>query len=72
MAALSALSAVSDRIEAGGPGLPAPSPYPQIAGLGHGLRRLRQGSYWFAFTPVPNAIIAGIFYGTADIPNRLK
>jgi hypothetical protein len=70
---MAALTAVSDRIETtGGLGLHAPSPYPQIASLNLGFRWLRQGSYWFAFTPAPDLTIAGVFYVTADIPNRIE
>jgi hypothetical protein len=51
---IAALETVSDRIEATrGIGLDAPSPYPQIANLNLGLKCLRQGSYWFAFTSPP-------------------
>jgi hypothetical protein len=49
-------------------GLSAPRPYPGLAALG--LRWLKRGRYWVAYDPaVP--IIAGIFFETDDIPNRV-
>ncbi len=51
-------------------GLPAPRPYPALAALG--LRWIKQGAYWFAYADPPSGpIIAGVFYVSADIPNRL-
>lgn len=50
-------------------GRPAPRPYPSLAGLG--LSWLKRGRYWIAYDPaVP--IIAGVFFETDDIPNRLR
>lgn len=49
-------------------GLPAPRPYPGLATLG--LSWLKRGRYWVAYDPaVP--VIAGVFFETDDIPNRL-
>jgi len=49
-------------------GLPAPRPYPDLAVLG--LSWLKRGRYWIAYDPtVP--IIAGVFFETDDIPNRV-
>jgi plasmid stabilization system protein ParE len=49
-------------------GLPSPRPYPQLAEFG--LFWLKRGRYWIAYDPaVP--IIAGVFFETDDIPNRL-
>jgi plasmid stabilization system protein ParE len=49
-------------------GLPAPRPYPALASLG--LSWLKRGRYWIAYAPsVP--IIAGVFFETDDIPNRV-
>ena len=49
-------------------GLPAPRPYPGLATLG--LSWLKRGRYWIAYDPaVP--VIAGVFFETDDIPNRL-
>ncbi|MBK1660205.1 hypothetical protein [Paracraurococcus ruber] len=49
-------------------GLTAPRPYPYLAEFG--LSWLKRGRYWIAYDPaVP--IIAGVFFETDDIPNRL-
>jgi plasmid stabilization system protein ParE len=49
-------------------GLPAPRPYPALASLG--LSWLKRGRYWIAYNAgIP--IIAGVFFETDDIPNRL-
>jgi plasmid stabilization system protein ParE len=49
-------------------GLPAPRPYPGLAALG--LSWVKRGRYWIAYdAAVP--IIAGVFFETDDIPNRL-
>jgi plasmid stabilization system protein ParE len=69
---LAAVQTASDRIEAGAAGLPAPTPYPETARRGLGFRWIKQGAYWFAFAREGSKlIITGIFYETADIPNRL-
>lgn len=50
-------------------GLPAPRPYPDLSALG--LLWLKRGRYWIAYDPaVP--IIAGVFFETDDIPNRIR
>jgi plasmid stabilization system protein ParE len=67
-----ALRDVSAKIEAAdGLGLTAPRPYPDIAHLNLGFRWLKMGSYWFAFTPAPEMLIAGVFHEASDIPRRL-
>ncbi len=49
-------------------GVPAPGPYPGLAAFG--LLWIKRGRYWVAYEPsVP--IIAGVFFETDDIPNRL-
>ncbi len=51
-------------------GLPAPRPYPELKVLG--WRWVKAGRYWFAYVTVTDgAVIAGVFYETADIPSRL-
>jgi plasmid stabilization system protein ParE len=65
-----ALGMVSDRIERGETGLPAPRPYPALARLG--LRWIKEYRYWVAYTAVANDIkIVGVFHDTADIPRRI-
>ena len=50
-------------------GLPAPRPYPAMTALG--LSWLKRGRYWVAYDPtIP--IIAGVFFETDDIPNRIR
>ena len=50
-------------------GLSAPRPYPELASLG--LSWLKRGRYWIAYDPaVP--VIAGVFFETDDIPNRVR
>lgn len=49
-------------------GRSAPRPYPDLGGLG--LLWLKRGRYWVAYdASVP--IIAGVFFETDDIPNRV-
>ena len=50
-------------------GLPAPRPYPELANLE--LLWLKRGRYWIAYDPT-GPIIAGIFFDTGDIPNRVR
>ena len=50
-------------------GLPAPRPYPELASLE--LLWLKWGRYWIAYDPT-GPIIAGIFFDTGDIPNRVR
>lgn len=49
-------------------GLPAPRPYPGLAALG--LSWMKRGRYRNAYDPAVPAI-AGVFFETDDIPNRL-
>ena len=65
-----ALFDVSNRIERDpAAGLPAPTPYPQLARH----RRLwrKEGRYWFAYRTTPTLAITAVFYDTANIPKRL-
>ena len=68
---ISALEQAADQIErAPEAGLPAPRPYPSIASLG--LHWIKMGAYWFAYAVAGSTpVIAGVFYESADIPNRL-
>lgn len=50
-------------------GLPAPRPYPALAKAGR--RWIIEGHYWIAYSLTKPSIISGVFYATADIPNRL-
>ena len=50
-------------------GLSAPRPYPELSASA--LLWLKRGRYWIAYDPV-GPIIAGIFFETDDIPNRLR
>lgn len=49
-------------------GMAAPRPYPELARLG--LLWIKRGRYWIAYDPA-GPIIAGVFFETDDIPNRL-
>ncbi len=49
-------------------GMPAPRPYPELATLK--LWWLKRGRYWIAYD-LAGPTIAGIFFETDDIPNRL-
>jgi hypothetical protein len=50
--------------------LDAPRPYPSLGDLG--FRWTKQGPYWVAFQETDaGPVVAGVFYETADIPNRL-
>ena len=49
-------------------GLPAPRPYPAAASPG--LSWLKRGGYWIAYDPAM-PIMAGVFFETDDIPNRV-
>jgi plasmid stabilization system protein ParE len=50
-------------------GLPAPRPYPSLAGLG--LRWIKKGACWFAYMDDGgDPVIAGVFHESADIPRR--
>ena len=49
-------------------GLAAPRPYPELA---HPDRAwLKQGRYWIGYSTAP-PVIVGVFYETADIPQRM-
>ena len=50
-------------------GLTAPRPYPDLAGLR--LSWLKRGRYWIAYDPA-GPTIAGVFFDTDDIPNRIR
>ena len=51
-----------------GRGLPAPRPYPELSLLAH--LWLKRGRYWIAYDLV-GPVIAGVFFDTDDIPNRI-
>jgi plasmid stabilization system protein ParE len=61
----------AERKIAGNPaaGLAAPRPYPRL------IRRnrawVKAGRYWITYRTTLPLMIAGVFYETADIPNRL-
>jgi hypothetical protein len=50
-------------------GLPAPPAYPEVARPGQSW--VQVGSYWFRYSRTKPPVITGIFYVTADIPNRV-
>jgi plasmid stabilization system protein ParE len=50
-------------------GLPAPRPYPQVARPGQAW--VKAGRYWIVYSTTQPPMIVGVFYETADIPNRL-
>jgi plasmid stabilization system protein ParE len=50
-------------------GLPAPRPYPFLARKGRAW--IKAGRYWFAYSNTVPPVIVGVFYDTADIPNRV-
>lgn len=49
-------------------GLAAPRPYPELAGFG--FLWVKRGRYWVAYDPA-GPVIAGVFYETDDILNRM-
>lgn len=49
-------------------GLPAPRPYPSLARPGRAWTKA--GRYWIAYGTSSPPVILGVFYETADIPNR--
>ena len=68
---LAALVETSRRIErAPAAGLPAPRPYPALGALG--LRWVKEGSYWMAYSADPPLTIISVFYETANIPKRIN
>jgi hypothetical protein len=64
-----ALDTAVSRIAQGEPGLAAPGPYPQLAS--HGRAWIKSGRYWIAYLTKSPPVVVGVFYETADIPNRL-
>jgi plasmid stabilization system protein ParE len=67
---LASLEMASTRIEwAAADGFPAPRPYPSLSKLG--LQWIKEGVYWIAYSKTKPVVIAGVFYETADIPNRI-
>ena len=50
-------------------GLEAPRPYPALKRLGR--RWIVEGRYWISYNLTKPPVISGIFYVTADIPNRI-
>ncbi len=50
-------------------GMSAPRPYPELAAFS--LLWLKRGRYWIAYDP-NGPTIAGIFFDTDDVPNRLR
>jgi plasmid stabilization system protein ParE len=50
-------------------GVPAPRPYPSLARPGR--RWIIEGRYWIAYSLTSPPVISGVFFVTADIPNRL-
>jgi plasmid stabilization system protein ParE len=67
---LAALEQARDRIAwAPAAGLAAPRPYPQLAV--RGLRWVKAGRYWVAYSTTTPPMIHGVFYEAADIPGRL-
>jgi plasmid stabilization system protein ParE len=50
-------------------GLQAPRPYPGLRRLGR--RWIIEGRYWISYSLTSPAVFSGVFYVTADIPNRI-
>jgi plasmid stabilization system protein ParE len=50
-------------------GLDAPRPYPGLKLLGR--RWIIEGSYWICYGQTNPPVISGVYYLTADIPNRI-
>jgi plasmid stabilization system protein ParE len=51
-------------------GLPTPRPYPRL--IVEGVRWIKTGPYWVAYTFTTDKIlVAGVFHESADIPNRM-
>jgi plasmid stabilization system protein ParE len=49
-------------------GLSAPRPYPALARAGR--LWIIERRYWISYTTMNPPVISGVFYATADIPNR--
>lgn len=50
-------------------GMAAPRPYPELSAFG--FLWIKRGRYWIAYDP-DGPIIAGVFFDTDDIPDRLR
>jgi plasmid stabilization system protein ParE len=50
-------------------GSESPRPYPALKH--HGRRWIIEGRYWFSYSLTSPPVISGIFFVTADIPNRI-
>lgn len=50
-------------------GLDAPRPYPTLKRIGR--RWIIEGRYWISYSLTTPPIISGVYYVTADIPNRI-
>lgn len=50
-------------------GFAAPRPYPCLARTGRAW--IKAGRYWICYTTSQPPIIVGVFFETADIPNRM-
>jgi hypothetical protein len=50
-------------------GLPAPRPYPNVAGSGRAW--VQAGRYWIAYVTRPSPAIVAVVYEMADIPHRI-
>ncbi len=50
-------------------GLEAPRPYPTLKRRGR--RWIIEGRYWISYSLASPPVISGVFYVTADIPNRI-
>ena len=67
---LSALEKAHERIaQAPEAGISAPRPYPSLKR--YGRRWIVEGRYWIAYSLTTPPVISGVFYVTADIPNRI-
>lgn len=51
-------------------GLPAPRPYPSLASPGR--KWIKSRRYWILYRTDAAPAIAGVFFETADIPNRMR
>lgn len=49
-------------------GLAAPRPYPFLSKSGRAW--VKAGRYWFSYSTSKPLVITGVFYDSADIPNR--
>ncbi len=67
---LHALERAKSRIAAApDAGLDAPRPYPSLKRAGR--RWIIEGRYWISYSLTTTPVISGVFYVTADIPNRI-